>query len=138
MRGHPRERVLRFDAFTLDLSRCVLLRGDAEVPLRPKPFDMLCYLAANPGRLLAKEELLEAVWPGATVSDDALVKCIGQVREALGDRRDIVETRSKRGYLFQVKVSEEPAELPLAAAPCSLSPRSAARSSHCNSAGRAA
>ena len=82
----PSPRWVRFDAFTLDLTRCVLMRGDAEVPLRPKPFDMLCYLAEHPGRPLAKEELFEAVWPGVIVGEDALVRCIRDVRDALGDR----------------------------------------------------
>lgn len=40
---------MRFEAFTLDLSRCVLLRGDTTSPLRPKPFDMLCLDVAAVG-----------------------------------------------------------------------------------------
>jgi len=127
MRTPARERVLRFDAFTLDLSRCVLLRGDAELPLRPKPFDVLCYLAEHPGRLHSKDELFEAIWPGATVSEDALVKCIGDVREALGDRRGIIKTLTKRGYLLDAEVTEEAAPSPRALSP---SPRAAPSAPH--------
>jgi DNA-binding winged helix-turn-helix (wHTH) protein/predicted Zn-dependent protease len=116
--------VLRFDAFTLDLSRCVLRRDDATLPLRPKPFDMLRYLAANPGRLLSKDELLSAVWPDATVSEDALVRCIRDVREALGDRAPLVKTVPKRGYLFDTEVKELAAGVasPLASAPLPAPP----------------
>jgi DNA-binding winged helix-turn-helix (wHTH) protein/cytochrome c-type biogenesis protein CcmH/NrfG len=106
---------VRFDAFTLDLTRCVLTRGDAEIPLRPKPFDMLRYLVEHPGRPLAKEELFGAVWPGVIVGEDALVKCIRDVRDALGDRgRSLVRTVPKRGYLFDAEVIEVAAEAPAA------------------------
>jgi DNA-binding winged helix-turn-helix (wHTH) protein/Tfp pilus assembly protein PilF len=98
---------LRFDAFTLDLARCLLLRGDADLRLRPQAFDMLRYLAAHPGRLVSKSELMEAIWPGVTVGDDSLVRCVRDIREALGDREHrIVKTLPKRGYMFAVDVSE--------------------------------
>jgi DNA-binding winged helix-turn-helix (wHTH) protein len=107
MRTSPVRRVLRFDAFTLDLARCLLLRGDADLRLRPQAFDMLRYLAAHPGRLVSKSELMEAIWPGVTVGDDSLVRCVRDIREALGDREHrIVKTLPKRGYMFAVDVSE--------------------------------
>jgi DNA-binding winged helix-turn-helix (wHTH) protein/Flp pilus assembly protein TadD len=105
MRSPSPQRVMRFDAFTVDLSRCVLLRGNAELSLRPKAFDMLCYLAEHPGRLITKDELFSAVWPGVTVGDDSLVRCVKDIREALGDREhSIVKTVRGRGYLFAAPV----------------------------------
>lgn len=98
-------RALRFGAFTLDQSRCVLLRGGVEVPLRRQAFDMLGYLAENPGRLVAKDELIEAIWCKAAVSDDSLVRCIKDIREALGDAdHRIIETVRGRGYRFAAEV----------------------------------
>jgi len=47
-------RVLRFDDFTLDLSRRVLLRAGNEVALRPQVFDVLAYLAEHHGRVISK------------------------------------------------------------------------------------
>jgi DNA-binding winged helix-turn-helix (wHTH) protein/tetratricopeptide (TPR) repeat protein len=106
MRTPPPERVLRFDAFTLDLSRCALLRGDVVVPLRPQAFDMLRYLAERPGTLVSKDELVKAIWRKPAVSDDSLVKCIRDIREALGDHdQRIIETVRSRGYLFAANVS---------------------------------
>jgi DNA-binding winged helix-turn-helix (wHTH) protein/cytochrome c-type biogenesis protein CcmH/NrfG len=100
MRTLPPERV-RFDAFTLDLSRCILLREGIEIPLRPQAFDLLRYLAERPGRLLSKAELLNAVWPDVTVGEDSLVKCVKNIREALGDHdQRIIKTVRGRGYLF--------------------------------------
>lgn len=104
MRTLPPERV-RFDAFTLDLSRYVLLHAGVEVPLRRQAFDMLRYLAERPGRLLSKTELLNAVWPDVTVGEDSLVKCVRDIREALGDHdQRIIKTVRGRGYLFAAEV----------------------------------
>ena len=101
MRTASPRRVLRFDAFTLDLGACSLWRGEAPLPLRPKAFDMLCYLAEHAGRLVTKDELHAAIWPGLTVGDDSLVRCVRDIREALDDRdHRIIKTVPKRGYLF--------------------------------------
>src|SRR5262249_60355425 len=77
-------RVLRFDRFALDLTRGRLRAGDDDIQLRPKAFEVLCYLAANAGRLVPKQELYDAVWPDVTVSDDSIVQCIGERRHKLG------------------------------------------------------
>ncbi len=57
-------QILFFDGFTLDLTRGCLLRGTGEVKLRPKSFEVLRHLAENSGRLVSKEEMIEAVWAG--------------------------------------------------------------------------
>jgi DNA-binding winged helix-turn-helix (wHTH) protein/cytochrome c-type biogenesis protein CcmH/NrfG len=96
---------MRFNGFTLDLSRCIVLRGSVEVPLRPQAFDLLRYLAEHPSRLISKEELIKAVWRRVAVSDDSLVRCVRDIREALGDRdQQIIETVRGRGYLFAADV----------------------------------
>jgi len=47
----------------------VLLNDGQPVSLTPKAFELLAFLAANPGRLLTKDELLQAVWPDAVVEE---------------------------------------------------------------------
>ena len=54
---------ITFGEFKLDPSRATLTRNGKEIRLRPKPFDVLCYLAGHPRRIVSREELLEA---GAT------------------------------------------------------------------------
>jgi len=99
---HTLETPLRFGAFTLDMQRCTLWRGDQRLLLRPKSFDVLVYLARQAGRLVTKDELLQAVWPHTAVTDDALVQCIRDIRTALDDREhQIVRTLQRRGYLFE-------------------------------------
>src|SRR5262245_65495989 len=67
---------LSFSGHALDLQRCALMRGDQELQLRPRSFDVLRYLAEHRGRLVSKEELLKACWPDTFVTDDSLVQCI--------------------------------------------------------------
>lgn len=58
-----------FGAFRLDARARLLLRDGLPVPLTPKAFDVLVHLARNENRAVAREELLEAVWPGTVVTD---------------------------------------------------------------------
>src|SRR5580698_4915770 len=101
------DRLFRFAGFELDPPRAEL-RGPegAAIKLRPKTFDMLRLLAANPGRVLGKRELLEAIWPNVNVGDDSLFQCIRELRAALGDdQRQMIKSVSSRGYMFAVEVS---------------------------------
>src|SRR5262245_49387464 len=98
-------KVLHFEDLILDVLNCTLTRGGAEIQLRPKPFDVLAYLAQHAGHLVTKEELIQAVWPGVFVTDDSLVQCIGEIRKALDDTgRRIIKTVPRRGYLFKASI----------------------------------
>ncbi len=101
---------LRFDAYTIDLQKCTLRRGNEVLALRPKAFDVLRHLAQNPGRVVGKQELLDAVWAQHVVTDDALVQCIRDVRQALSDQEQkIVKTVPRRGYLFCAEPAQDDA-----------------------------
>jgi TolB-like protein/Tfp pilus assembly protein PilF len=98
--------IFRFEGYTLDLRRGCLHAGDREIELRPKSFEMLCYLVENAGRLISKDELIRAVWPNVTVADESLTRCVSDVRLALGDAdQRIIKTLLRRGYLFAPPVS---------------------------------
>jgi pimeloyl-ACP methyl ester carboxylesterase len=102
--GSP--RTLSFSGYVLDLQRCALMHGDQEIQLRPKSFDVLRYLAEHAGRLVSKEELIKASWPDTFVTDDSLVQCIKDIREALADGdHQIIKTVPRRGYLFAAELS---------------------------------
>ena len=69
---------------------------------------MLKVFATNPGRVLSKRELMEAVWPEIHVGEDSLFQSIRELRTALGDeQRQIIKLMSGRGYLFAATVSDE-------------------------------
>ncbi len=96
---------ISFNDFMLDLTRGCLLRGAEEVKLRPKSFDVLKHLVENHGRLVSKDELIQAVWPNTAVTDDSLVQCLIEVRRALGNGgQQLVKTVPRRGYILDAKV----------------------------------
>ena len=98
-------RVLRFDAFTLDLTRRVVLRGDQQLTLRRQSFDVLQYLAEHAGVLISKDDLRQAVWPTTQVTPNSVVQCIKEIRQTLGEEaRWIIRTVSGRGYIFMAEV----------------------------------
>jgi DNA-binding winged helix-turn-helix (wHTH) protein len=98
---------LQFDRFTLDLARAALRFDNKEILPRPKAFGVLRHLALNAGRLVAKHELFDAVWPDVEVTDDSLVQCIRELRQFLGDREHrLIRTITRRGYLLDADVKQ--------------------------------
>src|SRR5439155_9509295 len=99
----PADQVISFGPYRLDRASGRLLRGGTNVPLRRKTFAVLEYLATRPGRLIAKHELLDAVWPATHVTPSVLAGCIRELRQALGDdarAARFIETAHRRGYRF--------------------------------------
>jgi predicted ATPase len=94
---------LRFDPFELDESDARLTRGGRPVALPPKAFAVLCALARQPGQLVTKSALLDAVWGHQHVSESVLKTTISELRAALSDdakQPRYIETASRRGYRF--------------------------------------
>jgi hypothetical protein len=91
--------VLRFSGFELDSERAELCRPDGgTIRLRPKTLEILRLLAGSSGRVLSKQQLMEAVWPNVYVGEDSLFQCIREIRTALGDdKRQVVRVISGLG-----------------------------------------
>ena len=101
-----------FDEFTLDVTRGCLLRRTVEIKLRPKSFEVLKYLIENGGRLITKDELINAVWIDTAVTDDSLVQCLKDIRRALKDKsQTYIKTVPRRGYIFEKDVTEQGAAI---------------------------
>jgi pimeloyl-ACP methyl ester carboxylesterase/DNA-binding winged helix-turn-helix (wHTH) protein len=101
------EGLFSFDRFQLDLSTGRLSGGSGPIPLAPKALAVLEYLAARPGQLIGKDELLAAIWPGVFLGDGALKVCVSEIRRALDDdarKPRIIETAHRRGYRFIAEV----------------------------------
>src|SRR5262249_13016953 len=102
--------VFRFGPFRLDIGERRLSRGDEVLALRLKVFDTLRVLVENPGKLLTKEELLEAIWPGTSVEENNLNHNVSILRKALGERatgQSYIETIPRLGYRFVAPVEVE-------------------------------
>lgn len=108
------DSLLRFAGFELDQQRAELRGADgAPIKLRPKTFEMLRLFATSGGRVLSKQELMEAVWPNVHVGEDSLFQCIRELRTALGDeRRQLIKLASGGGYLLATEVVAAPAADP--------------------------
>jgi DNA-binding winged helix-turn-helix (wHTH) protein/pimeloyl-ACP methyl ester carboxylesterase len=97
----------RFGPFQLDVRERRLSRGSDVIPLRLKVFDTLRVLVENAGRLVTKQELLDAVWPETAVEENNLNHNVSVLRKALGDRatgQQYVETVARVGYRFTASV----------------------------------
>ncbi len=103
----PAQKILQFGPFVLNPNTASLSCAGREILLRPKSFDVLLYLARNPGRVIAKDELIEFIWPNIFVTDNSLVQCISDIRVALADNAQVIlKTVARRGYLFAATVNE--------------------------------
>jgi len=101
----------QFGEFTLDVARGCVLKAGEEIKLRPKVYEALKYLVEHPGRLIGKQELIQAVWPDAFVTDDSLVQCTVELRRALDDRaQKLLKTVPRRGYVFRAPVIKSPSK----------------------------
>ena len=130
--------IYQFGEFTLDVARSCVFKAEEEIKLRPKVYETLKYLVENPGRLVGKQELMQAVWPDAFVTDDSLVQCTVELRRALGDRaQGLLKTVPRRGYILTapVKCLSKTNEFSVAGSPdfsdrSELSPVKVARKLH--------
>ena len=96
----------------LDEARFELRRHGSVVRVEPKTFDVLAYLVRSADRVVSKDELLEAVWPGQSVSESVLPKCVAAARRAVGDTRTrpaVIQTVHGRGYRFVAPVQSRTA-----------------------------
>ena len=97
----------RFGPFVVDRVAYRVLHGERPLDLTPKLLDLLLHLLDNAGALVTKEALLEAVWPDANVTDNALTQAVSELRQALGDDAaapQFIKTVARRGYRFVAPV----------------------------------
>jgi DNA-binding winged helix-turn-helix (wHTH) protein/tetratricopeptide (TPR) repeat protein len=76
-------------------------RGNRSVRVEPKVMEVCVRLAQSAGTVVSKPDLLESVWPGTTVGEDALTRAVSELRRSLCDdakQPRIIETIPKRGY----------------------------------------
>ena len=118
-------RQVGFAEFRLNPDTGELWRNDEEIRLPPRVAALLSALAERSMQVVSKQELIDRVWHGKAVGDDAITSCVQELRRALGDdprRPRLLETRHRRGYrllvpAMQGPASEKPAPPPVADKP---------------------
>jgi len=119
--GPAFEHGFRLEALTIDPSTGEVTGPAGREKLDPKVIGVLVQLAVHAGHVVSREDLHEQLWPHAIVTDDALTRCIHelrrQLRQAGGDERyrTMIETLPKRGYRLNGAIA--PLDLPEAAPP---------------------
>ncbi len=99
----------RFGPFFVDRTRYRVLRAGSDLELTPKLLDLLLYLLDNAGALVTKEQLLDALWANANVTDNALTQAVSELRQALDDdpgSPQYIKTVARRGYRFVAPVDQ--------------------------------
>ena len=108
-------RIMRFDAFSLDLDAHSITVGDEAVHVEPQVYDLIALFCRNPGRLLSHDEIIEKVWRGRFVSDSAVATRINAARKALGDdgtQQKVIRTVRGRGFRFELTPLSDPGGIP--------------------------
>ena len=98
----------RFNQFEVDTERYELRRDGVVQPVEPLVFDLIQFLVRHPNRVISRDELIEVVWEGRTVSDATISSAIKSARRALGDSGDsqtYIRTVRGRGFEFHNAVN---------------------------------
>jgi len=116
-----------FDDFELDGDDLELRRNGTLLKVDALVLRLLSVLVRNAGRLVTKEELIEEVWDGRAIADNAITVSMARLRKTLGESRksrELIATAYGRGYRFvqPVAVALRPAHggSPIARKPATL------------------
>ena len=100
-----------FEDYVLDSQRRELMRGSEAIAAGPQVFDLLLFLVRNREHVVSKDELLDGVWNGRTVSESTLASYVNAARKAIGDSgqdQRLIRTIARKGFRFVGFVSEGP------------------------------
>jgi len=92
-----------FGDYVIDVDRRELRHGSKPVRVEPQVFDLLLFLIENRDRVVTKDDVLAAVWPGRTVSESTLFSRIAAARHVIGDnggQQRFIRTVARRGFRF--------------------------------------
>ncbi len=98
MRAQGRSQVYEFGGWRVDLDRRELLKHGAMVPIGARAFEIVEVLVQSADRFVGKDDLMDRIWPGVSVTENTLQVHISAIRKALGPDRKMLKTGSRRGY----------------------------------------
>ena len=105
--ANPVRQFYEFGPYRIDPHHRRLTRETKPIPLQPKAFDILLVLVQNSERVVPKDDLMKAVWPGTFVEESNLAQNVSVLRKTLGDavgENRYIVTVPGRGYRFAGKV----------------------------------
>ena len=90
----------RFGPFLVNRHAYRVVSDGETVAISPKHLDLLLQLLDHAGDLVTEEALLDAIWPDANVTDNALTQAVSELRQVLGDdpsNPQFIKTVARRG-----------------------------------------
>jgi tetratricopeptide (TPR) repeat protein/DNA-binding winged helix-turn-helix (wHTH) protein/TolB-like protein len=109
MPGGLRVSCYRLEGAEIQVGCQTVLRGQEQIHLRAKTFQVLLYLLENRSRLVPKQELFDVLWTDTAVTDASLVQCIIDLRKAFADdarNPRYIRTVPRVGYQFIAPITE--------------------------------
>ena len=103
----PENGYFRLGDYCIDVGAHRVFHGDASRHLEPKAMHVLYQLALCAGETVSRQELMDKVWHGRVVIEDALTRIISQLRLTFNDSktRQIIRTVPKKGYRLSADVT---------------------------------
>ncbi len=104
--GEAAPAPVRLGAVTVDLAGHRLVRDHADLPMKPKAFELLAFLVRNPGHVFSRDQLLEQVWgydyAGETRTVDVHVHWLRSAIELEPSRPQYLQTVRGVGYVLRL------------------------------------
>jgi DNA-binding winged helix-turn-helix (wHTH) protein len=110
-----------FEGFVFDPTCGVISQPHGtQIRLRSQSAEVLQYLLDRAQQVVSRDELLQAIWPDVTVTEQSLTQCVSDIRRGLGAQgSELLRTLAKRGYILSTDVRREAAPIASVAAPAS-------------------
>lgn len=92
-----------FDNFEIDTNTFELRKDGTPVPVEPLVLDLILVMLRSPGKLLTRDDLIDAVWDGRIVSESTISTAVKSARKVLGDtgnEQRYIRTIRGRGFQF--------------------------------------
>ena len=105
-------RTYAFSAFVFHAGTGELTRGGKRLRIPDQEARLLSLLLENPGAMVTRDQLREALWPEGEVLDydRSINRAVSQLRAILRDHsskaKELIDTLPKRGYRFSAPVQE--------------------------------
>ena len=101
-RSKKDEKIIQIDKLFIDLDKRIVKIDDKSVELTFKEFELLKYLAKNPGRAIPREELINQVWGYDFIGESRTLDVhVNSLRKKLGsDYNNCIQSVRQVGYRF--------------------------------------
>ncbi len=101
--------IYEFDGYRLDVAKRLVFGADGKpLPLKAKAFETLLFLVENSGRVIERDEMMEAIWPDTVVEENNLTQHISSLRRLFGETKDdhrFIVTVPGHGYKFAADIT---------------------------------